>query len=67
MTIFKIYLLCHFSTDQKIPMVSDTTPKYLKKISRAGLLNFLLVIKSRDFKVCQKIDFIRSQWNLVWC
>jgi len=26
----------------------------------AGFLNFLLVIESRDFKVCQKIDFVRS-------
>jgi len=33
-------------------MVSVTRPKYLK--SRAGVLNFLLVIKSHDFKVCQK-------------
>ena len=32
MTIFKFYLLCHFSTSQKIPMVSDTGPKYLKSL-----------------------------------
>jgi len=32
MTIFKIYLLCHFSTDQKNPTVSDTRPKYLKSL-----------------------------------
>jgi len=39
MTIFKICLLCHFSTNQKIPMVLDTRPKYLKSPG----LNFLLV------------------------
>jgi len=32
MTIFKIYLLRHFSTYQKIPTVSDTRPKYLKSL-----------------------------------
>jgi len=32
----------------------------MSKISWAGFLNFLLVIESRDFKVCQKIDFVRS-------
>ena len=52
MTIFKMYLLRHFSTDQKIPTVSETKPKYLK-ISRAEFLNFVLVIETRDFKVCQ--------------
>jgi len=55
-----------FSTNQKNPTVSDTRPKYLK-IFQAGFLNFLLVIESRDFKICQKIDFVRSQWNLVRC
>jgi len=32
MTIFKIYLLRHSSTDQKIPTVSDTRPKYQKSL-----------------------------------
>jgi len=32
MTIFKFYLLRHFSTRQKIPTVSDTRPKYLKSL-----------------------------------
>jgi len=58
MTIFKIYLLHHFSTSQKIQMVSDTRPKYLK--SQARFFSFLLVIESSDFKLCKNIDFIRS-------
>ena len=32
MTIFKIYFFRHFSTNQKIPKVSDTRPKYLKSL-----------------------------------
>jgi len=31
-TIFKFYLLRHFSTNQKNPTVSDTRPKYLKSL-----------------------------------
>jgi len=47
-------------------MVSDTRPKYLK--SRARFLNFLLVIESRDFKVCQKsTKFFSSDLNETWC
>jgi len=71
MTIFKIYILRHFSTDQKN---SNGFWYYTKisKVSQAGFLNFLLVIKSRDFKVCQKIDFdlnetwynVRGRWDI---
>jgi len=43
-----------FQPIKKIPTVFDTRPKYRK--SRAGFLNFLLVIESCDFKVCQKIN-----------
>jgi len=53
-TIFKFYLLRHFSTNQK----NSNGFWYLTKISKialAGFLNFHLVIKSRDFKLCQKI------------
>jgi len=49
MMIFKIYLLRHFSTNQKNTVVSDTRPKYL-----AEFLNFLVVIESRNFEVCPK-------------
>jgi len=32
MTIFKFYLIRHFSTNPKIPTVSDARPKYLKAL-----------------------------------
>jgi len=52
-----------FSTNQKNSNVFWYYTK-ITKIAQARILNFLLVIESRDFKVCQEIDFIRSQWNL---
>ena len=52
-----------FQPIKKIPTVSETRPK-ISKISRAGFLNFLLVIESRDFKVCQKS--ISSDINETW-
>jgi len=53
MTIFEIYLLRHFSTNQKISNGFSYWTK-ISKISQAGFFNFLLLIESRDFKVCQK-------------
>jgi len=53
MTIFKIYLLRHFSTVQKNSNSFWYWTK-ISKISLAGFLNFLPVIESHDFKVCQK-------------
>jgi len=44
-------------------MVSDTRPKYLKSPG-PDFLNFLLVIESRDFKVCQKST--SSDFNETW-
>jgi len=63
MPIFKIYLLHHFSTDSKN---SNGFWYYTKisKISQAGFLNFVLVIESRDFKVCQKST--SSDLNETW-
>jgi len=45
----------------------------MSKISQAGFLNFLLVIASRDFKVCQKSTLsdlnetrydVRGRWDI---
>ena len=58
MTIFKIYLLRHFSTNQK-KFKRFLILDQISQISQAGFLNFLLVIESRDFKVCQKIDSMK--------
>jgi len=64
MTIFKFYFLCHFSTNQKIPTVSDTRPKYLKKISRAGFLNVLLVTSHVTSNFAKKST--PSDLNEIW-
>ena len=55
MTIFKVYLLCHFSTNQ-INSSGFWYMTKISKISRHGFLNLSLVIESRDFKICQKIN-----------
>ena len=64
MTIFKIYLLHHFSTNQKISNGFWYQTK-ISKISQARFLIFLLVIESCDFKVCQK-KLTSSDLNDTW-
>jgi len=64
---FQILSLHHFSTNQK----NSNGFWYYSKISKipwAGFLNFLLVIESRDVKLCQKNQqkFLSSDLNETW-
>ena len=63
MTIFKIYFLRHFSSNQKNSNSFGYETK-ISKISQAGFVIFALVIESRDFEVCQKLT--SSDLNETW-